>query len=519
MKTLFKNAKVWLGKNYFAEAVGFDSDSGNIDFVGSISEAGKKQNDYNEVIDLKNKLVLPAFSDGHCHLVYGALVNDKLNLRNAKTKLDFIDGIRAFKEKENNWITGGYFTETNFEEEIELNRFLLDEICPDVPILIARFDNHSGFANSIALELSGIESKINDFMNNEILINEDGSMTGELKESAYYYCLRCIPEKTVKEKTESVSGEIKILHSYGITAVTDMTLQEDLDVYEHLFSNNELNLKIYSVLPFTEFVNIQDHKKRFKDFNSNIRFRCFKAYYDGALSSDTAFFWANYRGRQHNGHTTEFVKKGDFKNIGVEIDNAGYQMAVHAIGDKAVSELLEFDSFLTEKNGVKKRRFRIEHAQHIRENDFQKFFDQKIIASVQPAHLISDAKSAVDKIKNFHTTHNYKNLIDRGVNVCFGTDFPIVNENPFETIYYALTRKTDASGEEFFVENKIDLVSCLEAYTINNAYAVFQDNVRGNIRTGKAADLIVLDDLFEMNPDKIRESKVDKTYLNGVRVY
>ena len=386
-------------------------------------------------------------------------------------------------------------------------------------VLITRFDNHSGFANSKALELTGIESIKNNFIKGEIILDENGDLTGELKEGAFYYVSDKIPDKTVQEKSALVLDEIKKLHSFGIVSVSDITQLEDLDVYEELFNKNKLRLKIYSILPFTEFKNIENHKKRFADFYSYIRFRCFKAYYDGALSSETALFWDNYKDKDHNGLNSDFVMSGDFKKTGVEIDKAGYQMAVHAIGDKAVSELLEFDKFLTHENGIKKRRFRIEHAQHIRECDFKKFVDQKIIASVQPTHLYNDVKSAKEKLKNIHTTHNYEQLIDRGVKVCFGTDFPIVDENPFETIYYAMTRKTDDDGEEFFGENKIELVNCLEAYTINNAYAVFQDNVRGDVRIGKAADLIVLDDLFEMSPDEIRNAKVDMTYMNGERIY
>ena len=519
MKTLFTNAKVWLGKNYFTESVGFDLENGNIDFVGSDTEAEKNQSDYEETIDLEKKLVLPAFTDGHCHLVKGALSNHELNLRNAKTKSDIINEIKKHKKKGTDWIKGGYFTDANFEEEIELDRNFLDEICSDVPVFIIRFDIHSGFANSKALEMIGIESKKNEFYEEEIVLNESGALTGELKEQAFYYFLDCIPEKATAEISEIVKEQINRMHSYGITAVSDIPLPGDLDVYEFLLNQNRLKLKIYSILPFEEFKNIEDYKKRFEDFYSYIRFRCFKAYYDGSLSSETAFFWDNYKDKQHNGFKTEFVNSGEFESIGLKIDEAGYQMAVHAIGDKAVSELLDFDKFLTSQNGVRKRRFRIEHAQHIQEKDFEKFYDQNIIASVQPAHLYSDAKVAIEKVKDIRTTHNYKKLIDKGVKVCFGTDFPIVNENPFETIYYAMTRKADVMDVDFLREYKINLVSCLEAYTINNAYASFQDNIRGNIRVGKKADLIVLDDLFAMSPDEIREAKVYMTYFNGNRVY
>ena len=135
MKTLFTNAKVWLGKNYFADAVGFDSTDGKIDFVGKTAEAYQKQSDYDEVIDLKNKLVLPAFTDGHCHLVNGALVSGELNLRNAETKSDFVNTIKEYKQKGTSWIYGGHFSETHFKEEIKIDRNFLDGICSDVPRL------------------------------------------------------------------------------------------------------------------------------------------------------------------------------------------------------------------------------------------------------------------------------------------------------------------------------------------------------------------------------------------------
>jgi len=519
MKTLFKNAKVWLGKNYFTESVGFDLENGNIDFIGSDTEAKKNQSDYDETIDLEKKLVIPAFTDGHCHLVKGALANHELNLRNAKTKSEIINEIKKYKQKGTDWIKGGYFTDAHFEEEIELNRNFLDEICPDVPVFIIRFDIHSGFANSKALEMTGFENKKSEFPDEEIVIDKSGALTGELKERAFYYFLDCIPEKATAEKSEIVKEQIDRMHSYGITAVSDIPSIGDLDVYEFLLNQDKMNLKIYSILPFKEFNNIEDHKKRFENFYSNIQFRCFKAYYDGSLSSETAFFWDNYKGKQHNGFRTEFVKSGEFESIGLKIDKAGYQIAVHAIGDKAVSELLDFDKFLTIQNGVKKRRFRIEHAQHVQEKDFERFYNQDIIASVQPAHLYSDAKVAIDKVKDIRTTHNYKKLIDKGVKVCFGTDFPIVNENPFETIYYAMKRKADVMDKDFLSDYKIDLVNCLEAYTFNNAYASFQDNIRGNIRVDKTADLIILDDLFAMSPDEIREARLAMTYINGKRIH
>jgi predicted amidohydrolase YtcJ len=172
------------------------------------------------------------------------------------------------------------------------------------------------------------------------------------------------------------------------------------------------------------------------------------------------------------------------------------------------------------KNGIRDRRFRIEHAQHINKKDYPKFKKLNAIVSVQPSHLNFDANLAKEKIEDLNSTHRFKPLIDDGVTVCFGTDFPVVSENPFETIYYAMTRKVEGFPEGFNKEYNLDLETCLKAYTINNAYASYDEKKRGSITEGKDADIIVVqDDLYLIEPDKIKNSKVEMTYLNGKRVF
>ena len=229
---------------------------------------------------------------------------------------------------------------------------------------------------------------------------------------------------------------------------------------------------------------------------------------------------SNYKNADHNGIKTEFVNSGEFEKMAFEIDKAGLQISVHAIGDKAVTELLDLNENLIRKNGIRDRRFRIEHAQHIIESDFRRFKDLDVIASVQPSHLFSDAKTASEILEDYSSEHNYKKLFDFGAKVCFGTDFPIVGESPFETIYYAMTRKGQGYKNGFITENSISLNDCLEAYTINNAYATYEETERGSLEAGKAADMIVMEnDLFEMTGDEIKNAKVCETYFEGKKVY
>lgn len=521
MKTLFTNAKVWTGKNSFVDSIGFNSETGKIIFTGIKAQIADSKKEYDEIIDVKRKLVLPAFTDGHIHFIEGSFENSKLDLRSARTKNDFTIAIKEYMKKNGtNWISGGFFSEANFLEEINPDKNFLDNICSDVPVIISRFDCHSAFANSKALEISGILTTAGSFTTDEIIRDSEGNFTGELKERARDFVLDKIPAASLKERASVVTEHMRKLHSQGITSISDITLAEDLEVYKELIRQNKLNLRVDARLPFREFYNLKKYREEFSKLSGNIKFQSLKAFYDGSLSSRTALMHSNYKNTDFNGIKTEFVNSGEFEKMAFGIDKAGLQMSVHAIGDKAVTELLDLNEELIRKNGSRDRRFRIEHAQHIRENDFIRFKDLEVIASVQPSHLFSDAKTASEILDDYSTEHNYKKLFDIGAKVCFGTDFPIVGESPFETIYYAMTRKVQGFENGFVTENNISLNDCLEAYTINNAYAAYDENERGSLEAGKTADIIVLeDDLFEMTGDEIRDTKVYETYYEGKKVF
>jgi predicted amidohydrolase YtcJ len=521
MKTLLTDCKAWISENNFAGCIGFDDTSGKIVFAGKEKATDKK--DYDEIIDVGGKLVLPAFTEGHCHLVKGSLVNfSEINLSKASTRKDFEEQINRFKNnlKSGDWIVGGNFSETNFKENFKIDRYFLDSICPDIPVVLSRLDLHSGFLNSKAIELSGIKNKISEFGYEEIVCAENGELTGEVKERARFFALDSPPKKTPAQLAEFVKKEIARMNSLGITSVTDITWDDELDIYEYLLQKGELNLKINSMQRFQEFPNIEKNRKRFLPFSNFIKLNAFKEFYDGSLSSEAAYFEENYKDKKHNGIKTNFVSSGEFAKLAFEIDKAGFQLAVHAIGDKAVSELLDFNEELIKKNGKRERRFRIEHAQHIKESDLIRFKNLNIVTSVQPSHLYVDAKVATQTLVNPNTTHIYKNLIDMGLVVNFGTDFPVAEENPFDTIYYAMSREANGFPDGFNKELSIDLINCLKAYTINNAYASFEENEKGSLHTGKYADLIVVDrDIFNIPAKEIKETKVLQTYLNGKRIY
>jgi hypothetical protein len=519
MKTLLTKSKIWSGGGYFPDTIGFDSMTGEVTFIGNESVVNIKE--YDEVIDTNGKLILPAFYEGHCHLVKGSNVKKELNLRTASTKNDFINIIGKYKSelKPGKWIQGGYFTESEFTENFYVDRNLLDEICPDIPILIQRIDIHSAIVNSKAIEIAGLELMVSKFGTDEIILDENGNLTGEIKERAMFYAIDRIPPLSISEIASFVKEEIKYLHSLGIVSVTDITYPEDIEIYRYLQRNDNLNLRINSCLPFENFYKFDELTKDFSD-TRNIKFNSFKAYYDGSLSSESGYFFDNYKGKNHSGMKTEYVNSGLFEMTGIEIDKAGRQLVIHAIGDRAISEVLDFTEKLISVNGKRDRRLRIEHLQHINPKDYKRFKKLEIVMSVQPSHLYIDGKIAIEKLNNPEYTHNYKAAVESGGKIIFGTDFPVANESPFETIYYALTREAKDIPEGFHGEFALDIKTCVSAYTENNAYACFEENTAGKLKEGYLANIIILEnDLFEIPPGEIKETKVNSTYLNGKRVY
>lgn len=519
MKTLLTKSKIWTGNGSFLNAIGFNSKTGKINFIGSESAVNVKE--YDEVIDTNGKLILPAFYEGHCHLIKGSIVKKELNLRTAATKNDFVNiiGKYASELKPGKWIQGGYFTESEFTENFCVDRYLLDEICLDIPVLIQRIDIHSAIVNSKAIEIAGLESTVSKFGTDEIISDEKGNLTGEIKERAMFYAIDKIPPLTLSEIASAVEDEIRYLHSLGIASVTDITYPDDLKVYNMLKNENKLNIRINSCLPFENFYEFVNLTKEFT-FTENIKFNSFKAYYDGSLSSESAYFFDNYRGKNHCGTKSFFVTSGDFDKIGLDIDKNGKQMIIHAIGDRAISEVLDFTEKLNSINGKRNRRLRIEHLQHINPKDYNRLNELEIIMSVQPSHLYVDGKIANEKLNNPEYTHNYKPVVNSGGKIIFGTDFPVANESPFETIYYAMTRSVKDIPGGFHRQYALDIKTCISAYTENNAYACFEENISGKLKEGFLANVIILEnDLFEIPADEIKEAKVSSTYMYGQRVF
>lgn len=523
--TLILNCKIWQPDGTFSGAFGFEK--GIINFSGTIPEAYSIKEKYDKVIDLKGKLVLPSFTDGHVHLVYGSLMMSRIDCNGINTPEELrVKILNYYKNNpESQWLIGGNLDISKvfkgFEkEDVSIRRFL-DSVIGNKPVYVTNYDYHSAVCNSAVIDAGKLTQMPGKFTSEEVLVDKTGKPTGIVKEKAFEHLRNSVPPSSLRETTEAVEKMITVLHSYGITSVADITMPSNLEVYEALYAKNKLNLRINSYLPFEEFYNYEKYLEQTKHIPKDLfEVKGFKSYYDGALGSDTGLFSVNYKGKNYNGYKTEIAESGKLIEIARAIDKTGKQLIIHAIGDKAVSEVLDIAEILARENGTRDRRLRIEHAQHINETDFGRFKKSGVIVSAQPLHMKYDIKIVQEKLPEIIVmrTHNYKALMDLGVIVNFGTDFPIVEANPFHNIGLAVTRKTDE--EVFLPEYKIDLHNSIKAYTINNAFASFNERKSGSIEIGKFADFIVMEDnLFDLNEDEIADARVARTYFNGEEVF
>jgi predicted amidohydrolase YtcJ len=511
---LFYNGVVWLGNGLFTESFGVTD--GIFSFTGNNSQANSIRHNYDTTVDLNGKLVLPAFTDGHVHLVKGSLARKFLDCSGVKSAAELRELVKNFSP-DKKWILGANLNISLISQNNDNVAPLIgDDIYTEKPFFITNYDHHSAICNTKALAETGLIYKSSEFSPEEIEIY-NGKPTGIIREKALYYLTEKIPEPDLKTRTDAVREFIGILHSYGITSVSDITLPGDLDVYAELFSSGYLKIRINSYLPFREFKNIGKYKEKVSHIPGDLlSIKGFKAFWDGALGSETALYSMNYKGKNYNGYRTEIVNSGEIFSLAREIDWAGYQIAVHAIGDLAVKETLDM---LTALPDSARLRHRIEHSQHIKESDITRFHDYGVIASVQPVHLKYDRRAADEKLDSdlIKLMHNYREIIRRGGIVSFGTDFPIADINPFENIYYAVSRGNSEQEDNSLCFGTEEAVNC---YTYANSYATHKENIIGAIRKGCEADFIILEDnIFEQDAGSLINNKVLKSYFKGEEVF
>ena len=522
---IISNAKVWRGDKSLpaAQAVAIIRD--RIVAVGSHADVQAWHGSATRTIDAGGRLLLPGFNDAHLHFVSGGAQLDNVQLNDATSAEEFARriGERAKSTPKGEWILGGDWDETKWNPAQLPTKELVDPLTPNTPVFVSRYDGHMALANSVALHMAAVTAKTPDPPGGTIVRDAQGNPTGALKDAAMDYVYKIIPPLSHEQRLHAVKRALAHAASLGLTSVQDMNPDyADIAVYSELLQSGELTTRIYAAPLITQ---VDDQAKigiRHAFGGPFLRIGAVKGYADGSLGSATAYFFQPFDD-QPNNHgllSDEMQPLSLMRDRMMKADAAGLQLCTHAIGDQGISIILDLYSEIAKAHGEADRRSRIEHAQHMAAKDFDRFAQLHVIASVQPYHAIDDGRWAEKRIGHDRATRTYafRTFLDHGVRLALGTDWNVAPLNPLLTVYAAVTRATldGKNPNGWFPEQKLTVSEAMEAYTMGSAYAEFQEKDKGSITPGKLADMVLLsDDIFSLDPTKIRDVKVLKTVVGG----
>lgn len=493
--------------------------------VGSDADTKALIGSKTRVIDAKGKLVVPGFNDAHVHFLEGGFQLSSVDLRSAQTPQEFVERIKNFAARlpKGRWILGGKWDHENWTPNNLPTAAMIDAVTPDNPVFVDRLDGHMALANTLAMNLAKVDKNVKDVDGGEIVRDASGNPTGVFKDAAMGYIDRAIPAFSLEEKLEGAQAATDHAASLGITSVQDMSAGVDVGVYQELMRQGKLKTRVYGCSPLSVYKRWESAGVRYAFGDAMLRVGCLKGYADGSLGSTTAWFFDPYLDAPGStGLASDEIPK--MAEMIAAADKAGLQVNIHAIGDRANATILDNFAKAELTNGVRDRRFRIEHAQHLRQEDIKRFGSMKVVASMQPFHIIDDGRWAWKRLdeKRLKGTYAFRSLLDSGAVLAFGSDSPVAPLNPLLGIYAAVTRRTldDKNPNGWIPEQKISVEETVRAFTWGSAYAEFQENVKGTLEVGKLADFVIIsDDIFTIDPVKIKDAKVLVTVVGGRVVY
>ncbi|HEV2864721.1 MAG TPA: amidohydrolase [Pyrinomonadaceae bacterium] len=497
--------------------------------VGTTAEVKKYAGPRTRVIDAKGALVLPGFNDSHTHFLSGGFQLSSVDLRTADTPQEFAERIRRFSEKlpAGRWITGGDWDHERWPGAPLPTKELIDSFTPDRPVFVNRLDGHMALANSHALKLAGVTRDTPDPPGGLVVRDPvTGEPTGILKDAAQSFVWKVIPEPSFDEKLQAARAATAHAASLGVTSVQDMSAGDNVGVYQTLLERGELKTRVYAVSPLPDWQRLGRVGVRRAFGGDMLRIGGLKGFADGSLGSTTALFFEPYLDAPQTTGLPgdEMFPEGEMLKRVRDADRAGLQVMIHAIGDKANDTILSIYEQAARENGERDRRFRVEHAQHLRPSEIQRFGRDKVVASMQPYHCIDDGRSAEKRIGPARAkgTYAFRSLLDAGAVLAFGSDWTVAPLDPLQGVYAAVTRRTlDGKHPGGWVpEQKITVEEAVRAYTVGSAFAEFAEGAKGTITPGKLADLVILtEDIFKIDPANIEKVRVSVTIMDGRVVY
>jgi predicted amidohydrolase YtcJ len=525
----FVNGRVWTGDpaRPDAEAIAIAGD--RIAAVGSTAEIRARAGGA-AIVDLGGQFVVPGFIDSHVHFVDGGFRLTSVQLRDARTRDEFVARIREYAATvpAGTWITGGDWDHTLWGGELPHRRWI-DDVTPEHPVWVSRLDGHMALANSAALRAAGLGREVGDVAGGEIVRDREGSPTGLLKDNAMDLVASTIPPPSDALKDRALDAAMQYVAARGVTTVHNMGSWDDLEVFARARRADRLATRIYAAVPLATWERLRDAVAARTYGGTDglgdewLRVGGLKGFVDGSLGSHTAAFVEPF--------TDAPGDRGLFVNTPEQLyawiagaDKARLHVLVHAIGDRANAALLDIYERIAREHGPRDRRFRIEHAQHLAPGDIPRFAALGVIPSMQPYHAIDDGRWAERVIGpvRVRTTYAFRALLDAGAAVAFGSDWFVAPPTPLEGVYAAVTRRTldDRYPDGWVPEQRISVDEALAAYTRAAAFASFEEKLKGRLAPGLAADLVIIDrDLRTIPPHEIRLARVVRTVVGGRTVF
>ena len=520
------NARVWTGNPARPWASGIAISGDRISTVGSSAEILKLLQGApgSRVIDAKDGMVTPGFIDSHVHFISGGFRLSSVQLRDARTPAEFIARLKAYAltVPPGVWITGGDWDHQNWGGELPRKDWI-DSVTPRNPVWVSRLDGHMALANSAALEAAGVTAATPNVEGGTIVRDAAGNPTGIMKDNAEGIVDRVEPSPPAELSDRALDAAMRYVAARGVTSVHNMGTFDDLATFERAHRDGRLITRIYAVTPIAQWERLRDTVASRGRGDEWLRIGGIKGFVDGSLGSHTAAMFAPFSDSpKDSGFFVETPE--DLHRWTQGADRAGLQVIVHAIGDRAINSQLGIFERVEHENGVRDRRFRIEHAQHLLPSDIPRFARLGVIASMQPYHAIDDGRWAEGVIgpERAKTTYAFRSLIDAGARLAFGSDWFVAPPTPLEGIYAAVTRRTldDKHPDGWIPEQKIRVEEALRAYTIDAAFASFDEKIKGSLERGKLADLVLIDrDITQIPPETIRDAKVLLTVVGGRIVF
>lgn len=518
--------RVWTGDpvHPWAEAVAVKGE--RITFVGARRQVLGFVNRSTRIIDNGGGLVVPGFGDAHTHFVSGGFQLVSVDLRSAASPAEFITRISAFARTipEGRWITGGDWDHESWPGSTLPRRQWMDSITPNKPVFVSRLDGHMGVANSLALRLAGITRFTPDPPGGVIVRDsQTGEPTGVLKDNAMDRMYAAIPAPSDEQADSALGRAMEFAASLGVTTVHVMGGWDDLATFRRARAGGRLMTRIRAYVPIGTWRRLADTVRVAGRGDAMLSWGGLKGFMDGSLGSTTAAFYEPYLDAP-NSRGLLVTDSATRRQEILSADSAGLQVATHAIGDRANAMLLGFYGEAIARNGERDRRFRIEHAQHLRQSDIRRFGAMGVIPSMQPYHVIDDGRWAGNRLDStrLRGTYAFRGLLDGHARLAFGSDWTVAPLDPIQGIYAAVTRRTldNRNPDGWFPREKVSVEEALRAYTIGVAYAGFMEDQVGMLRPGMLADLALLDqDLFRLPPPNLNRARVVKTIVGGRVVF